>query len=185
MVCTCLIIQCNSLHHHPAPLYSQTGRQDTVVTQPSYTAPAYHHQTDDSAFYESTHGQYHSHPHHHHLTGRPPVTAGPTPAPLYDNMAAVSSHSGHQQRYGNPAPLMDHHGAMANTPALWASGSPTAAPAAVSYGHPLPGGSHAHHTYYQQQQQQQQQQLYHQHHHQHQQPRAEVYNQSHQLYQVR
>ena len=146
--------------YYTAPLYSQSGRQDTVVTRPSYTAPSYH-QTDDSAFYKST--QY-----HHHPISRPPVTAVPTPGPLYD-VAAVS-HTHMHQHYGNPLPHMDHHGATANTPP-WATGS-------ASYSHPLPVRSHTHQSYYQQQQQQ----LYQQQQQQH---VPEVYNHSHQHYQVR
>lgn len=154
--------------YYPAPLYSQTGRQDTVVTQPSYTAPSYH-QNDDSAFYEGT-VQYHSHL-HHHPTSRPPVTAIPTPGPLYD-MAAVSHSAHHQHHHGNPVPHMDHHGATANIPGpAWGSAS-------VSYSHPLPAGSHTHQNYYHQQPQ-----VYHHQQHQPQQP-TEGYNHSHQHYQV-
>ena len=148
------------LYYCTAPLYSQTGRQVTVVTQPSYTAAPSYHSTDDSAFYEGT--QY-----HHQPTNRPPpVTVTPSSRPLYD-MAGVS-HS--HQHYGNPVPYVDHHGATASSTSIWAA-------AAGSYRQPQPGGSHTHQHYHQQQQQQlySQQQL---------QPEVYDHNYGHQHYQV-
>ena len=152
---------CLHLHNYTqstVPLFSHTGRQDTTVTQPSYTTPS-SYTSSESVFYEGT--RYHP--------SRPPMSVAPSP--LYD-MAAVS-HSHQQQQY--PVSHLDHHGATANTSAWTTSGS---------YHHPLPGGGHTHQHYHHQHQQQlydhqQRQQLY-----DHQQQQQEVYDHSHQHYHV-